>query len=103
MSVKTFNGPLELNRETGMRLVEDVRKARVPAGTEVVIDLSRTRKVDSLGGACLVAISDHVRARRAELRLDGKQGEVADFLAIVEPALAPQPRTVKTQASFVEY
>ncbi|NJL72376.1 MAG: hypothetical protein HC888_12770 [Candidatus Competibacteraceae bacterium] len=87
MSGPRFEGPDPLNQASGTVLMEQVRKAKIPSGSTVTINLAKTHAMDSLGGASLVAISDYLRGRNCTLRIDGKHGEVAAFLEIVEPAL----------------
>lgn len=102
MSATRFAAPADLNRDTGARLLAEIRKARVPADTTVTVDLSATERMDSLGGACLVAIADHVRARRGKMEIAGQRGEVASFLEIVEPALAAHERHAPPRETFIE-
>jgi phospholipid/cholesterol/gamma-HCH transport system permease protein len=103
MSGLQFKGPDPLNQATGAVLMEQVRKAKVPSGSTVTIDLAQTHSMDSLGGASLVAISDYLRSRKCTLTIDGKHGEVASFLEIVEPALAPLERRGPPRETFITH
>lgn len=103
MSGYRFDAPETLDQTTGATLMQAVRKAKVPTGNTVVVNLAKTHSMDSLGGASLVAIADHLRRRRCTLQLDGKHGEVAAFLEIVEPALAPIERAAPPRETFITH
>lgn len=84
--------PEVLDQEAGRALLGDVLAKRLGDGQTLVLDFQNTRSMDSRGGAFIVELADHARRRRAGFEIEGQDGEVAQFLELVEPALAHEPR-----------
>lgn len=102
MSGMRLEGPRVLDQETGRNLLEAVRREGATGSGDVVVDLGRTERMDSRGGAWLVEIADWVRERRGELRLEGQQGEVAEFVEMIGPGLQTAPPDGATGTRFIE-
>ncbi len=77
--------PRELNQETGRQLFDDVHAKKISGS--LVLDLSGTESLDSLGAAWLVALADLARARNAGFECEGQQGQVADYIGLIGPGL----------------
>ncbi|MCF6284624.1 MAG: ABC transporter permease [Candidatus Hydrogenedentes bacterium] len=94
--------PDTLDHESGRTLWENVYQRDVSRNTTLVVDFSATERMDSLGGAWLVKIAEHVGKRKAVLKLVGQSGQVAELLDMVEPALQPASSRSKARAGFLE-
>lgn len=102
MSERVVPCPEVLDRNTGKGVWETLRKSPIAPGTTVVIDLSQTRDMDTLGGAWLVKMAAHIHAREAEIRLDGQSGHVAELVELVQPALEPGAMAAPPRIGFFE-
>jgi phospholipid/cholesterol/gamma-HCH transport system permease protein len=91
-----------LDKETGQVLVGDVIAHDLSEGQELVLDFSQTRRMDSMGGAAVIQAAGHARRHQAQITLTGQSEEVAEFLGLVEPALAPPPPRHASEESFFE-
>ncbi len=94
--------PACLDKDSGGELHKAVRKAKVERDDAVVLDLAATEFMDSLGGARLVEIADHLRRRGAALRLENQHGAVADLLGVIGPSLEISPQTKFQDNSVLE-
>jgi len=94
--------PERLDQETGRALLDEVRKQTLTPGQTVIMDLSRTTFMDSRGGAWLVEVANHVAAGKGELRCEGHQGKVADFIDMIEPGLVVPPKRKSLEEGFFE-
>jgi len=79
VAVVTVTGDLDL--ATGPRLDEEIRAA-VKDATEVVVDLSEVRFLDSAGIASLVRGRKAAEARGVAYRVDGAAGMVRQVLEL---------------------
>lgn len=79
--------PPQLDKESGGELFKRLRQEKVTEGQTLVLDFSGTEFLDSLGGARLIEISDHLRRRGGQIRLENEHGDVAEFLKVIAPAL----------------
>lgn len=91
MSDTRIEGPVELDQESGQKLLKEVKGTDIAEGRRLVLDLANTQSMDSLGGACLIAIADYTRARKAEMLIEGQQGKVAEFIELIGPSLEAGP------------
>ena len=87
MSELRIKCPDELNQESGSLLCNEVARAFSGDFRKLVLEMDATRSMDSLGGAWLLEISGFLRKRHAELEWCGQSGDVADFMALLAPAL----------------
>lgn len=102
MSEKRIQCPPRLDQDTGRALVDAVKKERLAKGDTVVVDLSETKSMDSMGGAWLVALAGHVATMHGSLRCEGHQGEVAGFIDLIEPALITPPESHRIEEGLFE-
>ena len=79
--------PEELNHESGSHLCSLVVRDFSPDIRKLVLEMDATCSMDSLGGAWLLEISGFLRKRHAELEWCGQNGDVADFMMLLAPAL----------------
>lgn len=86
----------------GQALFEEVAGRRIASGAVIVIDCAATERMDSHGGAWLIKIAEKVRGGGGEMRVEGAQGEVAEFLELVSPGLLPAPPKARANADFFE-
>lgn len=84
--------PPDLNKDSGKQIMADLRRREPAGGDVVVLDLSRTDHIDSLGGSWLIEAAEWAHHREADIRLDGQQGDVAEFVEMVRPSLEPRAR-----------
>ncbi|HPO15758.1 MAG TPA: ABC transporter permease [Candidatus Hydrogenedentes bacterium] len=91
--------PPRLDKESGSELFKRLRHEKVTEGQTLVLDFSETEFLDSLGGARLIEISDHLRRWGGQMRLENEHGDVAEFLKVITPALSVtssiQPKEVE--------
>ena len=102
MNTRRIVCPPALDEESGRELLEQVRRERVSEGESVVLDLANTTSMDSRGGAWIVAISSFVSSRRGEVRCEGHTGSVAEFVGLIEPGLAAQPKRTRIEEGVFE-
>ncbi|MDZ4857430.1 MAG: ABC transporter permease [Candidatus Hydrogenedentes bacterium] len=95
--------PPTLNQETGRALLDDAKKEPVARGEAILLDFAQTRKMDARGGAWVVALADYAYANSAEFRWEGEQGDVADFVALIEPGLHPETRKQREAEGFTTH
>ena len=89
--------PETLNQATGADLFREVRKAWPKGAGKLVLDMSATHSMDSLGGAWLLKISEHLRMKHGDLEWRCQQDSVAEFMAMLAPALnSPPPKPATT-------
>jgi phospholipid/cholesterol/gamma-HCH transport system permease protein len=90
--------PPRFDQETGRTLWEDVSRLKMDRGTALIMDFSATKEMDSLGGAWLVKIAEHLGHNDSTLELVGQSGHVSELLDMVEPALqATKPTEIPRQ------
>ncbi len=98
-----MQAPPVFDQDTGLELYHALRKQRVKRGETLVLDLSETERMDTRGGARMLEMADHVRRRGGQFAWEGAQGEVAEFIEIIGPALQPgQGATRSHPGSFEE-
>lgn len=102
MSGTTLPCPERLDRDTGGELLRLLRAHGAEKGETLVLDLSGTTYLDSLGGAWLVRAADFLRERGSTLEFRGATGHVKEYLEILAPCLAESPPVPKPSAPFVE-
>ncbi len=88
MNERRMTCPPRLDKDSGGELFKRIRHEKMPADQTLVLDFSGTEFMDSLGGARLIEISDHLRRRNGRLRLENEHGDVAEFLKVITPALS---------------
>jgi len=89
MSVQRLEAPEELNEHTGQSLMQSLERG-VRKGESIVVDVSRTQRMDARGGAWLVRLSDLARIRDGEFHIEGAQGQVKEFIELLGPALTAE-------------
>lgn len=94
--------PPELNGDSGSELLEEVSSSQIGRDQPLILDLSATRRMDSQGGAWLIEIADLVRERKAEIRIEGQTDDIAEYLELVTPGMAPPPRSRKVDMGLFE-
>lgn len=102
MTTKRLECPPVLDQESGRSLLEEAKKQNLAQGDSLLIDFAKTELMDARGGAWLVALADHARARHADFQWQGQRGEVADFVSLIEPGLRAELRKRRAPESFVE-
>ena len=90
MSDVLVQAPATLDEDSGRTLWEDVLRREIRKDATLEIDFSGTETMNSLGGAWLVKIAEHLGGKNNALKLSGQSGQVAQMLDMVEPALQPQ-------------
>lgn len=102
MKKATLPCPERLDRDTGGELLRLLRAHGAEPGEALVLDLSGTTYLDSLGGAWLVRAADFLRERGCTLELRGATGHVKDYLDVLAPCLAEPPPKPKPRVPFLE-
>ena len=102
MNTLRLHAPERLDESTGRILLEELRREQVKKGQEVVLDLSGTKTMDSLGGAWILKAADHVRGCHGGFTWEGEAGEVALFMAMVEPGLRGETMAPERTPGFLE-
>jgi len=102
VSEKPLQAPATLDQKSGRSLWESLTQRSVEQGSTVVIAFDETEKMDSLGGAWLVKIAEHLHKSGSSLKLEGQQGSVAELLEMVAPALQKPVRKQGAEAGFFE-
>ena len=102
MTTKRLECPAVLDDETGRGLFEEAKKQSLARGEELLLDFGKTQSMNARGGAWVVAMADHARAKHAELRWEGQQGDVADFVSLIEPGLRAEIQKRRAPVGFVE-
>lgn len=96
-----INAPETLDKDTGGVLFKELRKKKLGTDQVLVLDLGGTTEMDTLGGARLVEIADHLRRRNAALRIENPKGAVAQLLEVLGPSLqAPAPKPARQPGFF---
>lgn len=101
MDTPRIDAPARLDEDSGRALYDQVA-ADPPASGTVTLDLSETEFMDSRGGAWLVRTGDLLRRNGAELRWDGAQGQVEQFMELVGPGIAAEPPAAPADAGYLE-
>ncbi len=91
MTEVRIQGPAVLDRDSGKVLLDNVLECRMDGINTLVIDLSETHSMNSPGGAWLIKIADHVRGQDGQLRFEGQQGTVAEFMELIGPSFGAAP------------
>jgi len=99
-----FQAPERLDDAGGRELFRQVQKARPSPDATVELDLSQTRFMDTLGGAWLVKMAAYAHGRNAAFECTGyEDGDIAQFMRIIEPGLAlPERKPVHEEGMFEE-
>ncbi len=100
MAEARFTAPARLDAKTGETLYGEVRGKRLKRGDVATVDLSQTGHVDPKGAAWLLAASDLLRKRRAELRLEGASDD--GYLNLIRPAFEIEPPAPPRRTGAVE-
>ena len=102
MSATNLKCPERLDHDTGRDLLAAVREMSTQNGQHIVLDLSDTQAMDSLGGAWLVKINDYVRGRNGEIEFHGQHDHVAEFIELIEPGLQTIPKRQQARRGIFE-
>lgn len=102
MTMIPITAPPTLDRNSGKVLWESILQKRIEKGAEVSLNLGETTQMDSLGGAWLVKIAEHLDAKDGRLTLAGQTGKVAEMIGMVEPALQPRSKSAMATVGFFE-
>ena len=103
MSAIRIKIPARLDKDAGSALFKEVRKRKPSRGQTLVLDFSDTREMDTLGGACLIEIADHLRRRQAKMQLENQRDSVAQLLEVLGPSLkSSAPRPARRPGFFEE-
>lgn len=94
--------PPALDRDSGKALLDQIRAAHPARSETVVLDLAGTERMDTLGGAWLVAAARHCGAHQIALRVEGQHGAVAELFAIIAPSLTSESAAPRKAPGFVE-
>jgi phospholipid/cholesterol/gamma-HCH transport system permease protein len=92
----------ELSTAAGAEIYEAVQSVLSSGTSEVRLELSAVSRMDSLGGAWLIRVSDAVRQAGLVLRLEGAQGQVRDFLQLIQATLDTAPPPPPRQVGMFE-
>ncbi|MBM3288525.1 MAG: ABC transporter permease [Candidatus Hydrogenedentes bacterium] len=102
MTTKRIECPPVLDQETGRGLLDEAKRQLLAEGEELLIDFAKTQHMDARGGAWLVAMADHARAKHAAFRWEGQAGKVADFVSLIEPGLRAELQNRRAPEGFLE-
>jgi len=102
MTETRLTAPESLNCQTGVLLYEEARKACRKVIPALRLDLAPTRSMDSQGGAWLLKIADLVRNKGGEFSWEGEQGETAEFIAMLAPALRMKPLKPRRESGLLD-
>jgi len=103
MSDRRIPSPEILNQETGRGLMKTAREQKLHKGETLVIDLSQTQSMDTRGGAWMIALAELAHSRGGDLKWEGQQGAVAEFMELVEPGLKAAMREKPVRQGFLEH
>lgn len=103
MTAKRIPSPEVLNQETGHDLMKVARDQELHKGDTLLIDLSKTRTMDTRGGAWMLALAELAHARGGELKWEGETGDVAQFMELVEPGLKAALRKKPRREGYLEH
>jgi phospholipid/cholesterol/gamma-HCH transport system permease protein len=92
----------DLSGAAGAELYAVVQTIVATQPSEMTIDLSAVRRIDSLGGAWLSRTAESLRQEGIFLRLEGAQGQVQDFLQLIRPTLDTPPPPPPRRPGFFE-
>jgi phospholipid/cholesterol/gamma-HCH transport system permease protein len=87
MSEERLRGPVTLDRQGGLDLLDRAKRLKLTEGADLVLDWSETEDFDSVGGATVLEISRVAAQRGATVRFENARGKVARFLDLIEPGL----------------
>jgi len=87
MSELRLTGTKRLDQQAGIELFGQLRGKRLERDGSVVVDLSPTTAIDSLGAAALIRVSDWAAARGGYVDIQGATGHVAEFIDVIRPSL----------------
>ncbi|MFP4499458.1 MAG: ABC transporter permease [Candidatus Hydrogenedentota bacterium] len=100
--------PETLDQNSGRALLGDLMAHKLGKDQTVILDFSKTRNMDSRGGAAVIEMSEFTEKRRATFSIEGQTGEVAEFLELVQPSLGfkqppkkAEPNTFEELGDFV--
>lgn len=97
MSTLNLTSPENLDRDSGASLYKQVRQEWKKGTDKVILNMATARSMDSQGGAWLLKISEFLWKKHATLEWQGQEDVVADFMALLAPALNfPPPKPAKT-------
>lgn len=97
-----LEGPAKLDHDTGLELFHGLRGRGVKAGESVVLDLSATEVMDSLGGAWLLKMADFIQERKGGFRWEGQRDDVQDFMDLLEPGLLEAHKPYRHEEGIFE-
>ena len=92
----------ELLGAAGAELYEAVQGVISARPAAVHIDLSAVPRMDSLGGAWLIRVSESLRQADLQWQVEGEQGQVRDFLQLMRAPLDTPPTPPPRQPGFFE-
>ena len=96
MSGKRAAAPDRLTETTGHELLRAAEAQDPGRDDTLVLDFSGCSFMDSRGGAWVGRVAEIARSAGADVRIEGQQGQVADFLEMIGPGLTtattPKPK-----------
>ncbi len=101
MSEKRVQCPERLDQDTGHALLESLEAHDLAPDDVLVLDFSAAKVMDSLGGAWIMRAADHARMRGATCRFEGQEGEIAEFLRMMQPALESSGHKAERSGGFM--
>lgn len=101
MNEHHLQAPEVLDNDSGQALYDEVAANGYDAETAVVLDLSATERMDTLGGAWLMEIAQYLRQHNSHIRWEGAQGHVAAFMDLLAPGLQSKPPAPERQPGFL--
>lgn len=101
MTERRLQAPEILDNESGQMLFDEVAANGYDADTAVVLDLSSTERMDTLGGAWLMEIATYLQQHDSQIRWEGAEGHVAAFMELLAPGLQSKPPAAEATPGFI--
>lgn len=100
--IKRVSAPEVIDNNTGQDLYEQAYRQKVERDETLVLDLNKTRKIESQGGAWIVAIAHHAGGRGGAFKTEGQHDDVAEFIGMIEPGFRVEPPKAIVEEGFFE-
>ena len=95
--------PQVLDDASGRKLLDHAIEQTRTNGTAITIDFSKTESIDARGAAWIVAVSDYGHGKVLRFSCEGQRGNVAEYVALIEPGLRAAPQKAKEPESIVTH